>query len=384
MTSTRIIVTGLIGSIPLAGLYYHYLQYPLGLRELGFDVLYLEDCGSWYYDPTTDSMHDRVSVAVNDLDRVMNDFGMTDCWTFIDHLGQAHGVTGDRLEDFISTASLLINVTGAGIIRDDYLAIPRRAFVDTDPGFLQFRLANGSPQDLNHLRRHNCFFSFGCNIGNPCCRIPTSGFHWQPTVQPIVMGLWPVVTEMLREDRSFTTVAKWKTYDPVEFDGEKFGLKEQEFPEFLDLPQHTRASLEMASAGVPPIDDLLQYGWKLTDAAQVTASTSVYQDYIRRSLGEWSVAKGAYVRTGSGWFSERSACYLASGRPVVVQDTGFGDWLHADAGVLPFRTSAEAAQRLESVLADYQRHCIAAREIAEQYFDSSVVLSKLVSQAMTT
>ncbi len=377
----RIVITGLIGSIPLAGLTLHYLQYVLGLRALGFEVLYLEDTGSWYYDPETDSMVENVALPLEYLDKTMAAYGMDECWTFVDHRGQIHGQAGRKFEEFLRTSTLFINVTGAGLLRDSYRRIPHRAYVDTDPGYIQMRIANGSEKDLDHLRGHTSHFSFGCNIGLAGCRIPTVGFSWRPTVQPLCLELWPVWPPATRA-APFTTVLKWQTYDPVEYEGETYGLKDVEFVRFQDLPRHCSVEFELAMSGAPPLKDLHGRGWRCRPALAISKSIEDYQNYIRGSRGEWGVAKNGYVKMQSGWFGDRSASYLASGRPVLMQSTGFENWLPTGSGVMPFSSIDECLDAIRAVEGNYPQHCRTAREIAGAHFDASKVLTRLVEEAL--
>ncbi|HUF08255.1 MAG TPA: hypothetical protein VMO47_02965 [Rhodothermales bacterium] len=375
----RIVVTGLIGSIPIAGLTFHYLQYMLGLRKLGHEVLYLEDTGTWYYDPYTDSMSGESAKSVQYLATTMERHGFSEQWTLVAHDGVEHGVAGRRFIDFLDSADLLLNVTGAGIIREKYRMIPVRAYVDTDPAFIQFRIASGNSKDLAHLDAHTALFSFGVNIGDDNCSIPTSGLKWLPTVQPIDFSLWPDAT-VPPPNAPFTTIMKWKTYDPVVFEGRQYGLKDGEMARFVGLAQRCPVPLEIAFAGEMPAD-LVENGWLIRPAIEVSDTLDAYRDYILSSAGEWSVAKHAYVATNSGWFSERSACYMACGRPVIVQETGFSRWLRADFGVLPFRTLDEAATALEAVTTHPEPHRKAAREVAFEYFSAEMVLATLIDDA---
>lgn len=379
----RIVVTGLIGSIPLAGLTLHYLQYVLGLRQLGHDVLYLEDTGNWYYDPKTDSMVDRSSLPLDYLAKTMATYGLDDRWTFVDLAARAHGATGEKLNDFLNTAHLLINVTGAGLLRDEYLGIPHRAYVDTDPGYVQVRVAKGSRKDLDHLRRHTIHFSFGCNIGTGDCSVPVVGLKWHPTVQPICLELWPVAPPA-DPSAPFTTVLKWQTYGSVNYRGEEYGGKDTEFMRFQDLPQHTEHSLELAATGPAPAEDLRLLGWRLRDGRHISHSFASYRRYIHRSRGEWSVAKGGYVKMRSGWFGDRSASYLASGRPVVLQSTGWEKWLPNGDGLLAFSTLEQCCSALERIDTEYQHHCRHARLVAEQHFEAHSVLGQLVDLAVSS
>ncbi len=364
----------------MAGLTLHYLQYVLGLRNLGHDVLYLEDTGTWYYQPESESMVDDVSVPLRYLNQVMRDFDLEENWVFVDLKGIQYGITENAFEEFLQTADMFINVTGAGIVRERYFEIPNRIYVDTDPGYIQLRVEQGSQKDLEHLQKHTAHFSFGHNIGTSSCSIPTCGFDWRPTAQPMVMGLWPIVSQPSAATK-FTTILKWQTYEPVEHEGKVYGLKNMEFLKFVDLPTLTGLNFEIAMAGNPPLENLAAAGWKCRDARPVSSTIENYQNYIQSSRGEWSIAKNGYVETRSGWFSDRSASYLASGRPVVLQSTGYEDWLEPGCGLLSFSTIEEASAALELINSNYEAHCLGARRMAEEYFDSKKVLSKLLTKA---
>jgi len=375
----RVIVTGLIGSIPMAGLTLHYLQYALGLRKLGHEVLYLEDTGSWYYHPDTDAMVDDASIPLGYLNNVMAKYGLENNWVFVDLKGGIHGLSIQTFKAFVRSTDVFINVTGAGLVRESYRKIPHRIYIDTDPGYIQMRVDQGSQKDLEHLGKHTTHFSFGCNIGKHSCNIPNCGFNWHPTVQPIVMDLWPF-TSPPDSDAAFTTVLKWQTYEPVKYHGKVYGLKNMEFKKFVELPSLITSNLEIAMVGNPPVDNLAATGWMLRDARSVSTTISQYRSYIRSSRGEWSIAKNGYVASGSGWFGDRSAAYLASGRPVLLQNTGYDLWLETGCGLLPFTTLNEAAAALESVNGEYTFHCLGARRLAEEYFDSRKVLQTMLAK----
>jgi len=383
MSGLRIIVAGLAGSFSMAGTSLHWLQYPLGLLALGHDVLYLEHTGAWYYDPKTATIVDDVGLPLQHLRDITGRHGLDGRWTFIDHHGVEFGVTGAALRDFLHTADLLINVTGAMKLREQYMVIPRRAYLDTDPGFIQLRVSKGSQKDIEHLRRHTVHFTFGRNIGASGCPVPTGGFAWHGTVQPVYLPFWPRVAASPRGS-PFTTIVKWDASGHVlECDGEVYGAKDLEFPKFVRLPELTGEAFELAMAGESPVDGLELRGWRCRSGAEVSATWEGYRAYIQESRGEWSIAKNGYVKTKAGWFSDRSATYLATGRPVVVQSTGFERWLPSGIGVVPFSTLDEAVDAIRAVQGDYEKHCRAAREIAEATFDSSKVLGELVEAAMT-
>ena len=379
--SLRIVVTGLIGSIPLPGLTLHYLQYVLAIRQLGHDVLYLEDTGTWHYDPASDQMVDAPGRSVSYLRQVMNRHGLEDRWSFVDVKDTQHGCVGDRLDDFIQTADLFINVTGAGLLRDQYMRIPHRAYVDTDPGYVQFRAASGSVKDRRHLEAHTCHFTFGGNVGRPECEIPTLGLAWHPTVQPLCLELWPCATIPPPASAVFTTVLKWQSYDAVVFEGRTYGGKREEFEKFQTLPARSGKTFRVVT-GTSPDETLTALGWSCGADANVGSTVSGYCDFIRNSKAEWSIAKNGYVRSRGGWFGDRSASYLASGRPVVMQSTGYETWLPVGEGVLTFHDMQSALEALSDVDGRLEQHCHAARALAESKFAAGRVVAALIETAM--
>jgi hypothetical protein len=368
------------------------LQYVLGLRRLGHETLYLEDTG-WYYDPWSRTYCDRwsgtqlpkASRPPAFLDSIFRQHDLGDRWTWFDIDGTAHGVTGRRLTEFLAAADLLVHVTGGGILRDQYMTIPHRAWIDTDPGRVQMRAATPSGgEHLQRLRQHTVHFSFGCRIGSADCDIPSLGLTWHPTRQPLDLDLWPIGPP--QPDSRFTTIMKWAPYQPIEYHGKTYGMKDIEFAKFVRLPELTRQPIEVAMEGRPPraLQQLKGLGWQTRDALEISASLTSYRQFIQQSRGEWSVAKHCYVASRSGWFSDRSAAYLASGRPVMLQSTGFEEWLPTGAGLFAFSTPDDVLWAMDQINADYQRHCRVAREIAERYFDASKILTQLVDVAMSS
>ena len=360
-----------------------WLQYVLGLRALGHDVLYLEDTGGWYYDPKADRVIENPQIPVQHLSRIMDEHGLGDCWAFIDHSSTQYGISSHHLNDFVDTADLLIHVTGAMYLTERYLRIPRRAYVDTDPGFIQLRVKKGSQSDANHLANHSAHFSFGCNIGQPNCLVPPGNIYWIPTAQPLYMPLWPQASHAGPRG-SFTTFVKWDAsgHGPIELGDKSYGLKDIEFLKFLDLPLLTGQRFELAMAGAAPVTNLEAIGWHCR-GPEISSSISQYRSYIHGSLAEWTIAKNGYVALRTGWFSDRSASYLASGRPVLTQSTGFEDWLPTGLGLFAFSTVEEAVAAIEELLGNYEKHCAAARDIAIAYFDSQSVLNKILGASLS-
>jgi hypothetical protein len=377
----RIIVMGLIGQYPLAGMTSYFLQYVLGFQRLGHDVYYLEDNGACPYDPRADSVTMDVSYTVRYLQRHFEAHGLGERWAYRDYNGNYYGLSAERVRELLRTADLLVNVSVANVLTEEHRQARRTVLIDTDPPFRQIALAQGDAGTRELLAAHDVLFTFAENIGGPGWRIPLNGrFQWHPTRQPVVLDLWEPVFDPRAE--ALTTVMNWTSYASVAFQEEEYGQKDVEFMRVLDLPRRVRQPLELALAHpAAPRELLLAHGWRLTDPLAVSRDLWSYRDYIARSRGEFSVAKNAYVRSWSGWFSERSTCYLALGKPVVTQDTGFSQVLPVGEGLLPWRTLEEAVAAIEALNADYERHCHAARAIAETCFDSNRVLTELLEVA---
>jgi hypothetical protein len=380
----RIIVLGYIIRGPFGGLVWHHLQYVTGLHRLGHDVYFFEDSDDYdsCYDPVRGSTSDP-SFGLEFAADVFDFAGLSRRWAYFDaHTSAWFGPAGGAALELLRSADLLLNVSGINPIRDCYLRAPHRALIDTDPVFTQVRNIKDTKK-MRDAQGHTAFFSFGEKIGKAGCSIPDDGLAWLPTRQPIVLDAWPQYPG--RPDANFTTVMQWNSYPAVEHRGRSFGMKSASFGPYLDLPRWTKDGLELAiGSGSAPSDRLRDNGWIVTDPLAVTRTAAAYQQFIRDSKAEFSVAKHGYVATRSGWFSERSAAYLASGRPVVTQETGFTDWLPAQDGVLAFDSPDSAIAAIERVDRDYARQCRQARAVAEEFFDSGVVLNHLLRRATQT
>jgi hypothetical protein len=351
-------------------------------------VLYLEDTGQWVYDPRGGTFTDAVTSNLGHLAEVLARYASNAPWSFRSPDGVYHGVEGNQVTRFCESADLFLNVSGCCWLRDSYRSAKRKIYLDTDPGYSHAKLAAAergiANEDevfsVNLIRAHDLFFTFAENMGHESCRLPTAGLRWQTTRQPIVLDDWPY--SYRRDAAAYTTVMSWKTDVTLPtIDGIKYGGKDIEFARFAELPKETSAALEIAMAGVAPRDELRRKGWLVVEAGEKSATMDDYRAYLASSRGEWSVAKNAYVATNSGWFSCRSACYLALGKPVVVQDTGFSSRYPTGEGLFAFNTIDQAAAALETIERDYRRHCEAARSIAESEFASEKVLERLCRDA---
>lgn len=388
VTRLRIVILGYIVRMPLGGLSWHYLQYVRGLAQLGHDVYYIEDSCffedkeyAYSYDPTRNS-HNDPSYGLRYSTEVFNRFGLGDRWAYYD-AGSCtwHGPCADQIISVVRETDLLVNVGGVNPVRDWLMDIPFRVLVDTDPVFTQIRqLAN--PINRNLALQHNAFFTFGENIAANRSSVPDSMVPWQGTRQPITLDSWVAIPGPI--EGRFTTVGAWDSYEAVEYNGIRYGMKSDSITPYYELPEKAREIFEIGlfDPACPPAFLRLR-GWSVRDARELTRDPWIYQQYIQESKAEFSVAKEGYVVTRSGWFSERSAVYLASGRPVVLQDTGFSDWLETGAGVIRFNTPEEALEGVQEINNRYSFHCQAAREVAQEYFDSAKVLSSLIERAIT-
>lgn len=394
MSALRIAVTGLAATYPFGGAFWDYMQYLLGLFRLGHDVWYIEDTGKWSYDPRTRTFVEDGSYSAHSLARQIERLEpeLRERWFYRDATGHTFGRTWTEVKQFCCDADLFIDVSASCWMREEYFAAHRVAFVDSDPMYTQANIprcldgtiAEDGRGRVDTLGQHDVSFTFAENIGAPDCRVPTELIRWIPTRQPIVLECFEsAVVPLADRRRVLTTVASWEPKERgLVVDGVAYRGKSAEFERFVDMPAHSVLPLELAMSGEIPADWLKAHGWQVRDAFGISYNPWVYRDYLAHSWGEWSVAKNAYVASRSGWFSGRTACYLALGVPAVVQDTGFSKIIPSHEGLLAFETLDEASAAIESVCSAPERHAQAARAIAREYFDSRVVLSRLVEDAL--
>jgi hypothetical protein len=378
----RILVLGYLVRGPLGGIAWHYLQYVVGLTRLGHDVFFFEDSDDYpsCYDPVRNVMDTDPTYGLAFAARAFERLGLDQRWTYYDaHQECWLGPAAESAQELCATADVVVNVSGVNPIRHWMTDIPARVLVDTDPGFTQVRHLT-DPAARARANRHTTFLSFGENIGQPGCTVPDDGFRWLPTRQPVVMDAWRLPCGS--RDRPLTTVMQWDSYRSEEHEGVRYGMKADSFGPYLELPARTGETFTIALGGPRAIQEsLTDHGWTIVDSRLPTSDPWTYQNFIAQSKAEFSVAKHGYVVGQTGWFSERSAAYLASGRPVVVQDTGFTRWMRSDGGVLAFTRLEEAVAQLEALNRSYEQHCAAARRVAHEYFDSDKVLSDLLRVA---
>lgn len=380
----RIVMLGYVVRGPLAGPTWHHLQYVLGLRELGHDVWYLEDSTDYpfCYDPSRGVTDADARYGLAYAERVFRQAGVGDRWAYYDAndaSGRWQGPAGNRMLELCASADLMINVSGVNPMRPWLEAIPRRVLVDTDPVFTQVDILQ-DPSQRRFAESHNVFLTFAESFGQPGCEVPDDGLPWQPTRQPVVLNAWQPAPPC--PDGPYTTVMLWDSYDRRHWGGRSWGMKSEEMERFLSMPSRCHRRFDLAvGGGTAPNERLEAMGWRLHNPLDMTCDPWRYQDFMRASKAEFSVAKHGYVASRSGWFSERSAGYLAVGRPVIVQDTGFSRHLPTGDGLLAFTDLEEAIAAVAEVERRYEQHCRAARRIVEAHFDCRTVLTRLLDAA---
>jgi hypothetical protein len=389
----RIIVSGLLGLHPVGGMAWHYLQYLIGFARLGHDVYYHEDTWSWPFHPVENRHTSHGEYSAEYINGFLQRYApdLCDRWHYLHLHEQSFGMDRAAFNEVAKTADLFLNVSGACFIPDGLAPGCIKIFLDTDPGYNQIVLSERFEWSENVERwaagveDHDRHFTFAENIHDHNCLIPHVGLNWQTTRMPAILELWqPLAEHSPPESTPWTTVMTWNAFKgPLVFQGVEYKSKGSEFEKFLTLPQRTRSPLRVAVGGVKaPLPHLRRHGWDVIDGPVTTRTPDQYQAFIRESRGEFSTAKNVYVAMRSGWFSERSVCYLAAGRPVVVQDTGFSSILPCGHGLLTFNSLDEAVAAIDLVEKDYDRQAKAALEIAHAYFDSQTILPQLIDDAV--
>jgi hypothetical protein len=377
----RIVVSGMIAADPgQGGAAWAVLQYVLGLRGLGHDVYFVEPLPTGSIAPYGEPLEDSANAAY--FRDVASRFDLTTrAALLLENTRETIGVGYDELKRAVKGCDLLINISGMLAHPALFDAIPRRVYLDLDPAFNQLWHA------VEHIDMrfdgHTHFFTVGGLIGTPTCSVPTCGRTWQHVLQPIVLKEWPVTPGDPRAP--WTTIGNWRGYGSITHEGVLYGQKAHSFRRLLDLPArsgaHIRPALMIHRGEKNDLVALRTHRWDLVDPAEVAPTPDAYRQFVQWSKGELGIAKSGYVESRCGWFSDRSVCYLASGRPVVAQDTGFGAYLPTGEGLFAFSTVDEAAAAMEAVEQDYARHCRRARELAAGYFRSERVLGTLLELA---
>jgi hypothetical protein len=371
-----VVLAGSIAQRPRrAGHTWVFLQYLLGFRRLGWQVFFVD-----WLDEAMCGGQVGQSRHAKYLRSVMERFGLEDSFSLLDRgNGQAAaGLPRHELVRQAQSSALLLNIMGYLDDEEILAIVPHRVFLDIDPGFPQMW------RELGHadlFTGHDQFVTIGERIGQDDCSIPTGGLDWITTRPPVVLEHWQRRHE--RDRQAFTSVVSWRgPFGPLEYDGKTYGLRVHEFRKFDELPRCSGRPFELA-IDIHADDErdralLEAKGWRLVDPFEAAGDPDRYREYVGSSRGELMVAKSMYVETRSGWFSDRSACYLASGRPVLAQDTGIGGLFPVGEGLLTFGTLDDALAGVDAIDRDYERHASSARSIAEEYFDSDRVLARLL------
>src|SRR5688572_3460401 len=382
----KIVVTGMCCYLPIAGVIYQVLHYLIGLRQLGYDAWYVEDSGRWPYDLAADDITRDASKNVGMVAAVLEANGFQGRWAFRGDYegGRCYGLDAEQIRRLYRDADALLNVTGQEI-REDQLSCRFRVYIESDPFATQVKVVQGDQHELARLAAHHVHFTFGENIGAPDCRIPPDGFHWLPTRQPVALELWPPDATAASNGRAdYTTITSWINHvESIEYQGEFYHWqKDREFEKFLDLPRRSTASFELATKVDEDIGRRLNdHGWRHVPSDDLSANLQLYRDYILHSRAEFTVARDQYVRPRTGWFSDRSACYLAAGRPVITQETAFSKFLPTGCGLFAFTSMEEILAAVHAIDSDYETHSRAARELAHEYFAADKVVGSLLERA---
>jgi hypothetical protein len=357
-----------------------FLQYLLGFRQLGWDVLFLDRLEpEMCLNASGAPCPLEASTNLRYLHHVMDAFGLSESFSIAcNGARQFVGLSRQEVLTRVGSAATLINVMGFFNDAEILAAARHRMFLDIDPGFGQMWCELGLHDAYAGYDR---YVTVGENVGRPGCAVPDCGLTWKTTRQPIVLAQWPVSAPA--PAGRFTSIGAWRgPFAPIEHQGRMYGLRAHEFRRFMQLPKLTQESFEVAldihAAETTDLKRLAEQGWRLADPRQVAADPAAYRTYIAQSKAEFMVAKNMYVETQSGWFSDRSICYLASGKPVLAQDTGLASLYPLGRGLVCFSTLEEAVAGVEEISNHYESHCRAAREIAEEYFDSDKVLTRLL------
>ena len=388
MKRKKIVVMGFMGSCPIAGVIWQHIHYIVGLQRLGHDVYYIEDSARIPYNAETFDTNNDYTYATRLLERLAQEFHFENRWGFCARYLPEKPTAGLALKEICQLyrdADAILNVCGTQEFNDDLLQSERILYVESDPGVEQIKVDNGVTSTEDYLKRHHALFTFGENVGTKKFPVPTHGFKWLPTRQPVVTDLWST-TDSPAQAAVFTSIANWSTsgLKDITWRGEKYlWSKSLEFLRFVEAPKKSGEPFELATdiKDKETREKFDQNDWRFVSPHQMSVDYWRYRDYIRQSKGEFTVAKDQYIRLNTGWFSDRSACYLAAGRPVIIQETGFSGHYGNNRGLLAFRSLPEIVEAVKMINADYGAHSRAAREIAREVFEAEGVVRSLLQRA---
>ena len=387
MTKRRIVVLGFMAACPISGVVWQHLHYIIGLQRLGHDVFYVEDSARYPFDAEFNVTKD-CSFAVATLWNLARSFGFQDRWVYCARFLDPPSCFGQSLQELrqlYREADAVLNVCGAHELHEDLLTCERLIYVESDPGLEQIKIDQGDENARAYLQHHQKLFTFGENIGSSTFPVPLHGLEWLPTRQPVVTDYWKTDSSP-SNDAIFTTIANWSTRGKkdVTWNNETYlWSKSENFLTFIDAPAFSRETFEIAAdiRDLSTAERFRKKGWRLSDPYALSSNQKSYQTYIKNSYGEFTIAKDQYVRLNTGWFSDRSACYLAAGRPVITQQTGFTQLYGGEKGLYAFSDIDHIRLAAAEIRVDYPTHSKAAFEIAREFFEAEKVLASLLDRA---
>jgi hypothetical protein len=391
MKRKKIIVLGFMGGMPIAGVIWQHIHYIVGLQRLGHEVYYVEDTLNYPYDPVAFNVSDDYSYAVQTLGRLAKEHGFEGRWAYCARYKdpmESAGMSLSALKTIYQEADCALNICGSHDMNDEIRSIRNLIYVESDPGVEQIKIDQGESATIDYLKEHRHLFTFGENIGTPAFAVPTHDFAWLPTRQPVVTDLWCAGAEAPppASDALFTTICNWSTSgkkDIVWKDSNYLWSKSLEFLRFVEAPRLSGESFEMATDIKKEEEQELfvKNDWRLVLPHDLSVDWNGYRDYISNSKGEFTCAKDQYIRLNTGWFSDRTACYLAAGRPVITQETGFTAHYGGKGGLFSFSSMEEIIEAVAAIRADYKKHSRAALAIAREVFEAEKVLASLLDRA---
>lgn len=389
MKRKKIAVLGFMANCPIAGVIWQHLHYIVGLQRLGHEVYYVEDTSRIPYDPVQQTPTEDYSYAAYILGKLSAEFGFEGRWAFSPRYKspeETAGLSRSFLNDLYRDADAMLNICGSHELNDDLLRSERIIYVESDPAVEQIKVDKGNASTLEFLQRHCARFTFGENVGRPEFPVPLHGLEWLPTRQPVVTDLWRGDAAPPPAGARFTSIANLATggKKDIEWRGETYiWSKLPEFERYRPVPRHSGEDFELATSfkdqGLQAA--FMQDGWRIVSPDEISVDYRRYVDYVRGSKGEFTVAKDQYVRLHTGWFSDRSACYLAAGRPVITQQTGFTRLYGGEKGLLAFESMDEVREGVRAINADYAAHSQAASDLAREFFEAESVLQSLLERA---